>query len=719
VSSVIKLTSKPCYQSNIDEVEPVNFESIPQRLTTLNQWVLWKDKKIPHQASGRKAKVSNINTWQSFDAIKQAYQTNDNWLGVGFVLTELDPYFCIDLDHVVDLNTGELKPEAQKVVELLGSYTEISVSGTGLHIFGKGEIPSITNKSGQFECYSKGRYIAITGDILDGYTEINDVTTQQIIRAHELITQISSPHTALNISGLTECLSPASSKFEGDIEQITCALTFIPADDRGIWLKVGMAIHSTNLSDGFDIWVNWSSQSDKFDMQDSIRVWKSFKHGGISIGTLFYLAEPFGYQTRTDLHAQYIYVTQENAYFDVQSRELIRPDVLNRLHKSEFKGVKGNPSATTFFDDAPIRKEHSSTGKRVVKSLGWLPVDNEIIELDGELYANTYRGIQIRPEKGDISQFLKLVHFICGEYAELVLDHMAFTCQYPLKKIRWQVLLSGDARTGKSMMLRPLVRIFGSAGISIDPDTLNTGWANAYVGKKVVVLEEVYRPEDKSFYNGLKTKLANDDLDMLNPKYQPTITQQNLYSMYLCTNHGDALRFERNEDKLLVISTPPESARWLPEEYAALGNAIDEHMVPNIYHFLLNRDVSEFSYAVLPVRTAAMLAMVESGKPDYEAAIEELILCNQYPFNKIIVHLGDLKTELLDKGYKCSDKSITRVLKKNGWCKYRGTKTINRESNNTPSFYTKRIELNEMGVTDIYEWYIEHIKTQHGFIGES
>jgi putative DNA primase/helicase len=42
--------------------------------------------------------------------------------------------YGVDMDHVLD-GDGMLTPEAREVVGSLNSYTEISPSGSGLHIF--------------------------------------------------------------------------------------------------------------------------------------------------------------------------------------------------------------------------------------------------------------------------------------------------------------------------------------------------------------------------------------------------------------------------------------------------------------------------------------------------------------------------------------------------------------------------------------------------------
>ena len=60
-----------------------------------------------------------------------------------------------------------------------------------------------------------------------------------------------------------------------------------------------MALHSTGAGAvAFDMWIEWSKQSSKFDPADQERNWASFtaKPGGITIGTLFKLARENGWQ---------------------------------------------------------------------------------------------------------------------------------------------------------------------------------------------------------------------------------------------------------------------------------------------------------------------------------------------------------------------------------------------------------------------------------------
>jgi putative DNA primase/helicase len=84
------------------------------------------------------------------------------------------------------------------------------------------------------------------------------------------------------------------------IDRIGSAILSLPADDRDIWLKSGMAIKSELGDTGFDIWDKWSQSADNYRATDARDVWKSFKTGSVNIGTLFYLAKQAGWTPDSD-----------------------------------------------------------------------------------------------------------------------------------------------------------------------------------------------------------------------------------------------------------------------------------------------------------------------------------------------------------------------------------------------------------------------------------
>lgn len=141
---------------------------LPQEMTSRARWIRREKSKRPVTLDGRPASSTNAATWCSF----KAAEASKVGAGLGFVLG--DGIGCIDLDHCfID---GELAGWAQSIVDRCPpTFMEVSQSGEGLHIFGllpEGPGRNIRRGDANVEFYSKGRYIAVTGNRFDNAPSI-------------------------------------------------------------------------------------------------------------------------------------------------------------------------------------------------------------------------------------------------------------------------------------------------------------------------------------------------------------------------------------------------------------------------------------------------------------------------------------------------------------------------------------------------------------------
>lgn len=141
----------------------MRIDTIPDELKALPQWVVRKEKIPYNPKTKRPAKAGKPETWSSFEEAIKTYE-DGGFSGIGFELNSND-IIGIDIDHCIDENTGEVSEQAQRIVDTLDSYTELSPSGLGLHIFVKGDIPADGRKNPQkgLEVYKAKRYLTVTG----------------------------------------------------------------------------------------------------------------------------------------------------------------------------------------------------------------------------------------------------------------------------------------------------------------------------------------------------------------------------------------------------------------------------------------------------------------------------------------------------------------------------------------------------------------------------
>ena len=161
----------------------LQLQNIPDEMKAYDQWVVWKYEnkdgrkptKVPYCPRwATKAAVDNPKTWGSFSDALQALNTGEVD-GIGFVLTEDDPFGFIDLDNAWQKNEhGVLIHEDPqgvhdrqvKIFNTFDSYSERSPSGEGLHIICK--TPNVPNgrKRSSIEVYTSKRFMTMTGDVM-------------------------------------------------------------------------------------------------------------------------------------------------------------------------------------------------------------------------------------------------------------------------------------------------------------------------------------------------------------------------------------------------------------------------------------------------------------------------------------------------------------------------------------------------------------------------
>lgn len=89
-----------------------------------------------------------------------------------------------------------------------------------------------------------------------------------------------------------------------DVNRIREALSFVPATDRELWVRMGMAIKSELGESGFELWDAWSQQADSYNIRDAQDVWKSIRPDGeVTLGTLYYEAKSNGWSGNKSHHA--------------------------------------------------------------------------------------------------------------------------------------------------------------------------------------------------------------------------------------------------------------------------------------------------------------------------------------------------------------------------------------------------------------------------------
>jgi len=156
-------TQRKRTESPVEDPYPL----FPAELKEFPRWLTWKYEirhlkttKVPYDPqTNRRASDTDPSTWRSYAA---AVAAKKNFCGLGCIIGE--PYCGIDLDKCRDEQTGIAEPWAERIIEELASFTEVSPSGRGFHIWIKARKPEAAIcRKGRIECYDHARYFAVTG----------------------------------------------------------------------------------------------------------------------------------------------------------------------------------------------------------------------------------------------------------------------------------------------------------------------------------------------------------------------------------------------------------------------------------------------------------------------------------------------------------------------------------------------------------------------------
>lgn len=109
---------------------------------------------------------------------------------LGFAFYDDGPFCGVDLDDCRDPETGDMTQQAMSIVRRVDSFTEVSPSGTGLHILCEADIGAgMKDQSEHIELYDRERYFTVTGDHFPGSpTAINprQGAVNQVIEDYDL-----------------------------------------------------------------------------------------------------------------------------------------------------------------------------------------------------------------------------------------------------------------------------------------------------------------------------------------------------------------------------------------------------------------------------------------------------------------------------------------------------------------------------------------------------
>lgn len=424
-----------------------------------------------------------------------------------------------------------------------------------------------------------------------------------------------------------------------DFPKVKSALEHVSSDDRRTWILVGMALQFHFGQAGYELWVEWSKTSSKFDEKDAQYNWETFKdrNDGVRIGTLYYLARQNGWTPPPDAsHAADIaelnvshFMARENGKTFV-GREVTDPNTgtvaLQRMSTKDM---------IDFYRNRPVIIQNGSKVRTTSAGEYWLQhpdrrtYDDVVFAPNQEVSGcyNLWRGFAVTSAKGNWELMKRHIReVICNSNDDLyryVLGWMANAVQHPDRAGEAAIVLLGSQGCGKGVFARSFGQLFGQHYHQVSQARHLLGNFNAHLANCVLLfVDEAFWAGDKQAEGTLKALITEPDM-MIEPKGINAYRVQNHLHIIVASNNDWVVPSgarERRHCVLTVADTYAQDHSYFAPLYAELENGGLNAMLFE----LQNMDISQFNVRKIPFTTALRDQMLYTLSPEWRWWMEEL-----------------------------------------------------------------------------------------------
>lgn len=297
------------------------------------------EQKVPVGADGQTGLGADASL-ERFGTYEQIKEMNLPFVGLSLMNPiEVDGKYvvCLDFDwkRAPDGKAAPEQLELMAMLTKLGAYYETSFSGKGAHYWVLSKLDNIPRSvklanNCEIEVFSgfpngKSNVLITDYDIEGELKQIN-------IKA--IWPKVPEPKEkpAQKLGNMTVNIAD-------NLVRAKEVLTYIPADDYEVWIRVGMILKGEFGDNAYDLWNHWSSQSESYDPEIMFNKWASFNGSGLTMASLVAMGKDYGYEIP---HAPKSTPLEDFGILDEATGELTipKPEKVSLLDRAYIEPVK-------------------------------------------------------------------------------------------------------------------------------------------------------------------------------------------------------------------------------------------------------------------------------------------------------------------------------------------------------------------------------------------
>jgi len=646
--------------------------------------------------------------------------------GVGFVFTERDPFFFIDIDDCA--RPGEWSPIACELMTAFrGAAIEVSQSGRGLHIIGQADAPDAhpcKAKAG-FDIYSKKRFVALTGTQAMG-----DASTRHTSALCRVIGEYMSEQIEFDSDNWTDTPVDTYTGPSDDQAIIRLALSkesgaaafggkasfadlwsanpdmlakTYPPDPNGAGLWDGNRADGA-LAGHLAFWTGKDCERierlmkmsalnrDKWDARPEYLRTTILK--AVAIQQKVFDAKPTvktGETLRLTAERveglQYMAIDQQLNHFAgcyylsnvhrvlIPSGATLKPEQFKAMYGGYLFAMDTMQDKTTrnafeaFTESRAIRfPKVTGTKFRPLETPGAAFVDGD------DIWVNSYYPAPGKRTGGDVGPFLRHVEKLLPDDndREILLSYLAACVQRAGEKFQWCPVVQGTDGNGKTVLYRILEYALNERYcFQLNPNDIQNKF-NSWIENKLLVCVEEIRVRGRSDIADVLKPLITNQRVAIQAKGMDQETGDNYANFLMFSNHKDAVFKARNDRRYCCLFTAQQEFEDLERDgmdgayFGELYRWLQAGGFAAVAEYLSTREISVNLFDRAPRTTSTAEAeKVSLGRA--EQIILDLIDLGEPEFTGDLLDYRTCERYLEQKGKRMTPYALAQLLRHIGY----------------------------------------------------
>ena len=623
------------------------FNAIPSDLKAQRRWCVARPEevngrltKVPYRAMADqdvKASSTDPSTWSDFETAHSLVESGAfPW--IGFML-QGSGLVGVDFDHCVE--NGALAAWAEDLILALDTYSEISQSGSGVHVLAMGSLPPGARRTGkqgkhppvpegsEVEMYDSGRYFVVTGNVWQFRSRIQD-RQDQITELHARLFGIPRAETlddppAVAVSDLSDeklLAKIRASKQGAKFDRLWAGDTSLHSgDDSAADQALCMMLAFWTQRD--------RERIDRLFRQSRLfrAKWERADYRDRTLDKACKIKEV--YQPRVLTVDDFVAYMPTHAYYCVPTREFWS----ERSVDQRVPSPKDDWSATQWLDfNRHVEQMTWWPGRPLVMENAIL-ADGGLIERAGFKIFNQYRPPEPLPG-GDASQvgiWLEHLQRIYPQDWKHICGCFAHRIQRPHEKLNHALVLGGEPGIGKDTLVDPVRVGVGEWNThEISPADIMKRF-NGYLKSVLLRISEgrdLGEVNRYAFYEHTKTLIASPpEVLRVDEKHLREYPVPNLTGVLITTNHKtDGLYLPPNDRRHYVAWSDAVMADFDKDYWNALYDWYDRGGRAHVVAYLSDPErLQDFDPKAPPPRTDAWQAIVDANLSPEDADVADAL----------------------------------------------------------------------------------------------